>query len=149
MSLFTLPRQLMRLPRRLSVQLSLLLSLLIASTLIAHAWLSADRQTQDLQDAIRKEAATLADSVAAGSAPLIVVDDLASLEDQLQRSATLPAVLGIRVSGPDQRILSEVARAPTAPCTRSTHTPRSRRPCRPALFWRPARTGISTPGRRS
>ena len=111
MSLFTLPRQLMRLPRRLSVQLSLLLSLLIASTLIAHAWLSADRQTQHLQDAIRKEAATLADSVAAGSAPLIVVDDLASLEDQLQRSATLPAVLGIRVSGPDQRILSEVARA--------------------------------------
>ncbi|HJW81879.1 MAG TPA: EAL domain-containing protein [Acidiferrobacterales bacterium] len=111
MSLFTIPRQLARLSRRLSAQLSLLLSLLIASTLIAHAWLSADRQTQHLQDAIRKEAATLADSVAAGSAPLIVVDDLASLENQLLHSAALAAVLGIRVSGPDQRILSEVVRA--------------------------------------
>jgi len=103
--------QLARFPRRLSVQLSLLLSLLITATLITNAWFTADRQTQYLRDSIRKEATTLADSVAAGSAPLIVVDDLASLEDQLLRSATLPGVLGIRVSGPDQRILSEVARA--------------------------------------
>ncbi|MBS1246191.1 MAG: hypothetical protein H6R47_390 [Proteobacteria bacterium] len=103
--------QLVRFPRRLSVQLSLLLSLLITATLITNAWFTADRQTQHLRDSIRKEATTLADSVAAGSAPLIVVDDLASLEDQLLRSATLPGVLGIRVSGPNQRILSEVARA--------------------------------------
>ena len=48
---------------------------------------------------------------AVGGAALIVVDDLASLEDLLLRSATLPAVLSIRVSGPDQRILSEVTRA--------------------------------------
>jgi diguanylate cyclase (GGDEF)-like protein/PAS domain S-box-containing protein len=100
--------QLAQLPRRLSVQLSLLLSLLIATTLIANAWLTADRQTRLLQDSIRTEAATLADSVASGSAPLIVVDDLASLEDQLLRSAALPGVQSIRVSGLDHRILSEV-----------------------------------------
>jgi len=111
MKLFATLSPLKHLPRRLSVQLSLLLSLLIAATLLTHAWLTADRQTQHLQDSMRKEAATLVDSVAAGSAPLIVVDDLASLEDQLLRSAALPDVLGIRVSGPDQRILSEVVRA--------------------------------------
>ncbi len=106
--------QLARLPRRLSVQLSLLLSLLIASTLIAHTWLMADHQTQALQDSIRKEAATLADAVAAESAALIVVDDLASLDNLLLRSTVLPGVLGIRVSGPDQRVLSEVVRADDA-----------------------------------
>ena len=103
--------QLARFPRRLSVQLSLLLSLLITATLITNAWFTADRQTQHLRDSLRKEAVTLADSVAAGGALLIVVDDLASLEDLLLRSATLPVVLSIRISGPDQRILSEVARA--------------------------------------
>jgi diguanylate cyclase (GGDEF)-like protein/PAS domain S-box-containing protein len=103
--------QLAHLPRRLSVQLSLLLSLLIGTTLIAHAWLMADRQTQLLQDSMRTQAATLADAVASGSAPLMVVDDLASIEDQLLRTAALPGVLAIRVSGPDQRILSEVAHA--------------------------------------
>ena len=103
--------QLARFPRRLSVQLSLLLSLLITATLITNAWLTADRQTQHLRDSISKEAVTLVDSVAAGSAPLMVVDDLASLENQLLRIAALPAVLGIRVSGKDQRILSEVVRA--------------------------------------
>jgi len=103
--------QLARFPRRLSVQLSVLLSLLITATLITNAWFTADRQTQHLRDSLRKEAATLADSVAAGGAALIVVDDLASLEDLLLRSATLPAVLSIRISGPDQRILSEVVRA--------------------------------------
>ncbi|MEK7759389.1 MAG: hypothetical protein AAB304_07300, partial [Pseudomonadota bacterium] len=103
--------QLARFPRRLSVQLSLLLSLLITATLITNAWLTADLQTQHLRDSISKEAATLVDSVAAGSAALMVVDDLASLEDQLLRIATLPAVLSIRVSDKDQRILSEVARA--------------------------------------
>jgi len=103
--------QLARFPRRLSVQLSVLLSLLIASTLITNAWFTADRQAQALRDSNSKEAATLADSVATGSAALIVLDDLASLEDQLLRSAALPAVLGIRVSGPGQRVLSEVRRA--------------------------------------
>ena len=103
--------RLKQLPRRLSVQLSLLLSLLITATLITHAWLTADRQAQQLRDSIYKEVATLVDSVAAGSAALIVVDDLASLEDQLLRSAALPGVLEIRISGPDQRILSEVVRA--------------------------------------
>jgi len=98
------------LPQRLSVQLSLLLSLLIASTLITHAWFTADRETRDLRTSIRKEAATLADSVAASSAVLIVVDDLASLEEQLLSSAALPGVLDIRVSGPDQQVLSEVTR---------------------------------------
>ena len=110
MSLLARIKPLARLPRRLSVQLSLLLSLLIAATLITHAWLTADRQTRHLEDSTRREAATLADAVAAGSAPLILVDDLALLEDQLLRSAAPPAVLDIRVSGPDQRVLSEVAR---------------------------------------
>jgi len=98
-------------PRRLSVQLSLLLSLLITTTLITNAWFTADRQTQNLRESSHKEAATLAESVATNSSAQIVVDDLASLEEQLLRSAALPGVLGIRVSGPDQRVLSEVVRA--------------------------------------
>jgi diguanylate cyclase (GGDEF)-like protein/PAS domain S-box-containing protein len=98
-------------PRRLSVQLSLLLSLLITLTLITTAMITADRQTQRLRDSIRKEASTLANTVAAGSAPLILLGDLASLEDLLLGSAMLPAVLVIRVSGPQQRVLAEVARA--------------------------------------
>jgi hypothetical protein len=91
MKLRSVLAQLARFPRRLSVQLSLLLSLLITATLITNAWFTADRQTQHLRDSLRKEAATLTDSVAAGGALLIVVDDLASLEDLLLRSATLPA----------------------------------------------------------
>ena len=102
--------QLLRPVRRLSVQLSLLVSLLIVATLIGHAWLISETQTRRMETSIRAQAATVADAVAAGSAPLIVVDDLAALEELLLRTAALPGVLGIRVSGPDMNLLSEVTR---------------------------------------
>ena len=102
--------QLLRPVRRLSVQLSLLVSLLIVATLIGHAWLISETQTRRMETSIRAQAATVADAVAAGSAPLIVVDDLAALEELLLRTAALPGVLGIRVSGPDMSLLSEVTR---------------------------------------
>ena len=103
--------QLVHFSRRLSVRLSMLLSLLISLTLLTSALITVERQTLRMRDAIRKEASTLANSVAASSAPLILLGDLASLEDLLLRNATLPAVLTIRVSGPDQRVLAEVVRA--------------------------------------
>lgn len=101
-------------PRHLSVQLSLLLSLLITITLITNAWLTADSQSQHLQESISKEAAVLANTVATGSAPLILVEDLASLENLLLRNAALPSVLSIRVSDEQHRILSEVVRTKEA-----------------------------------
>ena len=104
------PFQLLRPLRRLSVQLSLLVSLLIVATLIGHAWLTSEIQTRRMEATIRTQAATVADAVAAGSAPLIVVDDVATLEELLLRTAALPGVLGIRVSGPDMGLLSEVTR---------------------------------------
>lgn len=96
--------------RRLSMQLSLLVSLLIVATLIGHAWLTSEIQTRRMEASIRTQAATLTDAVAAGSVPLIVVEDVTTLEELLLRTAALPGVLGIRVSGPDMRLLSEVMR---------------------------------------
>ncbi len=100
----------LRLPRRLTVQLSLLISLLLAGTIIGQAWLNAEVQATRIQASARAHAGALAESVAAAAAPLLVVSDYAALEEHLLREAALPEVLSIRVSGGDGKLISQVVR---------------------------------------
>ncbi|MDH4134579.1 MAG: PAS domain S-box protein, partial [Gammaproteobacteria bacterium] len=96
-----------RFTRRLSVRLSLLVSLLVSFTILAYGWHTATQQTAHLDQAVRTHTTVLADSIAETVIPLVVVQDLAVLEDQVLRYNLLPGVLAIRVSDRSGRVLSE------------------------------------------
>ncbi len=96
-----------QLTRRLSVRLSLLVSLLMSLTILAYGWRTASQQTTHMDRAVRTHAAVLADSIAETSTALVVVQDLAALEEQLLRYNALPGVLAIRVSDRSGRVLSQ------------------------------------------
>lgn len=93
--------------RRLSVRLSLLVSLLLSLTILAYGWRTASQQTTHMDRAVRTHAAVLADSIAETSTSLLVVQDLAALEEQLLRYNALPGVLAIRISDRSGRVLSQ------------------------------------------
>lgn len=95
------------LTRRLSVRLSLLVSLLVSFTILAYGWRTASQQTAHMDRAVRTHAAVLAASIAEMSTSLVVVQDLAGLEEQLLRYNALPGVMAIRVSDRTGRVLSQ------------------------------------------
>jgi diguanylate cyclase (GGDEF)-like protein/PAS domain S-box-containing protein len=95
-------------PRRLTVQLSLLIVLLLSITVIAFGWRTAESQTARMEQALHSHSLILAESIGAATAPLLLVSDLATIEDQLLRFAEPAGVLQIRVSAPDGRLLSMV-----------------------------------------
>jgi diguanylate cyclase (GGDEF)-like protein/PAS domain S-box-containing protein len=96
-------------PRRLTVQLSLLVALLLSVTIMAFGWRTAESQTSRMDQALHNHSLILTESIGAAMAPLLLVSDLAAIEDQLLRFAAPPGVLQIRVSAPDGRLLSMVA----------------------------------------
>ena len=122
MSTHELLEPLLRLPRRLTLQLSLLLTVLLVAGIGAHAWITAETQGARLHASIRAHAAALAATVAADAAPLLVLSDYAALEEQLLRAAALPDVLAIRVLDSTGQVVSNVlADADGAP--RPDYTP--------------------------
>jgi len=122
MSTHELLEPLLRLPRRLTLQLSLLLTVLLVAGIGAHAWITAETQGARLHASIRAHAAALAATVAADAAPLLVLNDYAALEEQLLRAAALPDVLAIRVLDSTGQVVSNVlADADGAP--RPDYTP--------------------------
>jgi diguanylate cyclase (GGDEF)-like protein/PAS domain S-box-containing protein len=110
MNLHALLDPLRRLPRRLTLQLSLLLTVLLATGIVTHAWLTAETQSRRIQASVRAHATTLAESVAAAAAPLLVVNDYAGLEEQLLRAAQLPGVLALRVAEANTEVVGQVVR---------------------------------------
>jgi len=96
------------LPRRLTTQLSLLLALLLMATIFTHGWFSARSQTGHMKHAVRDSARTVAESVAANIAPLLIVDDLVGMENQLLHFAELRDVIEIAVLHMDGRTRSRV-----------------------------------------
>jgi diguanylate cyclase (GGDEF)-like protein/PAS domain S-box-containing protein len=97
-----------RLPRRLAIQLSLLMAVLLTVTIFAHGWFSARAQTAHMEKAVHDNARAIAESLASNAAPLLIVDDLASLESQLLHFAELAGVIEIAVLTPDGRSRSRV-----------------------------------------
>jgi len=100
-------------PRRLTAQLSLLLGFLLVVTIFVHGWISARAQIQHMEDTARQAARTISESLSANVAPLLIVDDLSSLENRLLHFAELPAVVEIAVLQTDGRVRSHVRQTRT------------------------------------
>ncbi|HEX5804245.1 MAG TPA: ATP-binding protein [Azospira sp.] len=101
----------MILPRRLSVQIALLVSLLFLFTIFAHAWINDREQARISEHGLERQLDALARSLAAAVAEPMVVGNTAALERILRDSADYPALLGVAVLGSDGRVLARVARA--------------------------------------
>jgi len=114
-------------PRRLTVQLSLLVALLLSGTIVAFGWRTAESQAARMDQALRAHSLILAESIGAATAPLLLVSDLVTTEDQLLRFAAPAGVLQIRVCAPDGRALSSVVSSADG----TPHPDYSRTPCTP------------------
>jgi len=99
-------------PQRLTTQLSLLLAVLLMATIFTHGWFSARSQTSHMEKAVYHTARTVTESVAANMAPLLIIDDLAGMENQLLHFAELSGVIEIAVLRPDGRTRSRVLQTP-------------------------------------
>ena len=98
------------LPRHLHFQLALLTSAALLITFIAYEWHSANHQSEFAQNGVKQEALALARNIAVTGSDFIVSKDFAGLEDLLVRTIDLPAVLGVRVTNRQGKLLSDVAK---------------------------------------
>jgi len=96
------------LPRRLTAQLSLLLAVLLCAAILIHGLTSANTQTTRMEQFIRASVENLSEAMTATILPLVIVNDLSGLEDQLIQFTDLPGTLDIRVTDKAGRVLSRV-----------------------------------------
>ncbi len=95
-------------PRRLAWQLSVLMAALLTITVFAQGWFSAKAQTERMEQSVRANTRTIAEALASNAAPLLIVDDLAALENQLLHFAELAGVMEITIFGPNGGTRSRV-----------------------------------------
>jgi len=95
-------------PRRLTWQLSVLMAMLLTITVFAQGWFSAKAQTDRMEQSVRANTRTIAEALASNVAPLLIVDDLAALENQLLHFAELAGIMEITIFGPSGGTRSRV-----------------------------------------
>lgn len=95
-------------PRRLAWQLSMLMAALLIITVFAEGWFGAWAQTDRMEKSVRDNTRTIAEALASNTAPLLIVDDLAALENQLLHFGELAGVIEIAVFGPNGKTRSRV-----------------------------------------
>ena len=96
------------LPRRLDVQLALVCTIVLASTM---PWFIVHEASEDLEhfiDSIQKQTKVLAENIAVTSLEHIITSDFISIEKLLKRSALFPGVIDIQVLNLKGQILSDV-----------------------------------------
>jgi len=115
MNLLNTAQRFIRVPRRMTVRLSLLLVALLCLTVLIQGWISAQAQSARMESFVRASVTTLSASIATTVLPFMIVDDLSGLEDQLLNYANLPGTLDIQVLGTDGRVRGYVVQLPGRP----------------------------------
>ena len=96
------------LPRRLSSQLALMVSLLFTLTVFAYTWYTADEQSDLAEKTITMQTQSLAKSIAGASLVHLVSADYAAIEAQLMQSADYPEIRLVSVTDTSGKVLSQV-----------------------------------------
>ncbi|MBI2305809.1 MAG: response regulator [Rhodocyclales bacterium] len=100
----------MILPRRLSVQIALLVSLLFLFTVFAHAWISAREQARLSEQGAQRQLAALSRSLAGAVGEPLARGDAPAIERILLLTADYPSLLSLAVLDPAGRVLARVTR---------------------------------------
>jgi PAS domain S-box-containing protein len=96
------------LPRRLSSQLALIVSLLFALTVFVYTWYTADEQSDLAESTMTTQTQSLAKSIAGASVAYLVSADYAGVEALLLQSADYSEIRLITVADVGGKVLSQV-----------------------------------------
>ncbi|MCL4476620.1 MAG: PAS domain S-box protein [Nitrospirae bacterium] len=99
-------------PRRLYWKLTLLVSLILAFTIIAYGWFTGQKNSEIHLKAIESSARVMANNLAISCANYLITSDYAAMELLLTQSAALPDVRRVQVSDKDGNILTDIVHAP-------------------------------------
>ncbi|MBW7903399.1 MAG: response regulator [Rhodocyclaceae bacterium] len=104
----------MMLPRRLSVQIALLVAALCLLTVFAHAWINDREQARISEQGLRRQLGAYAQGLAAAVAVPAARGDLAAVETILRAAADYPTLLGLALLDGNGRVLARVVRGDAA-----------------------------------
>ena len=110
-------------PRALRVQLALLVSILVAGSMIIFALRAMQQETERISAAMKRQAIATAKNIELPSEDYLLNRDYYSLEKLLLRTAHFPSVLDIRVSNTHGEILGAVIHEPSAEPVPVYHQP--------------------------
>jgi signal transduction histidine kinase len=98
------------LPRRLSVQLATLVSMLFMATVFSYTWYTAGEQSERSEESMVRQSKALARGLAAGLAGPLTQGDLVSMEVLLRQSVEYPLVISVAVVDLNGTVLSRVSK---------------------------------------
>ncbi len=98
------------LPRRLSVQLATLVSMLFMATVFSYTWYTAGEQSERSEESMVRQSKALARGLAAGLAGPLTQGDLVAVETLLRQSVEYPLVISVAVVDLKGKVLSRVSK---------------------------------------
>jgi signal transduction histidine kinase/HPt (histidine-containing phosphotransfer) domain-containing protein len=102
-------------PRRLSVQLLLLFSLMLAVSMTFFSYRMLNKVVGNITTTMKMQASVLANDISATGANFLLQRDYTSVEQMLLRSIDFPGVIAIQVSDPQGKLIGDVSRIPGNP----------------------------------
>jgi|GEM_PF-703854 len=99
-------------PRRLHIQVGVIVSFLLIATIGLYAWQTTRAQSDNLTRALRDQTSVMAKNIADLSVNYLLTEDFASIETLLNKTVEFPDVLSISVTNKQGSILSHVERGP-------------------------------------
>jgi len=96
--------------KRLSVQLTLILGLLIAIAICAFTYYSVEKESQRISENMKLQADVLVRNLSATSGDYLITKDYTSIELSLLRLARFPGVLNVQMSNPRGNVVADVQR---------------------------------------
>jgi len=97
-------------PRRLSAQLVLLFSLMLAASMTFFTYLMLREVNENITSNMKLQAGVLAKDISAAGANLLLQRDYTSIEQMLLRSINFPGVVAIQVCDPQGKLIGDVTR---------------------------------------
>ncbi|OFZ67095.1 MAG: hypothetical protein A2V79_00975 [Betaproteobacteria bacterium RBG_16_56_24] len=102
-------------PRRLSVQLVILFSLMLAGSMTAFSYRMLGEVVGNITATMKMQASVLAKHISATGANSLLQRDYTSIEQMLLRSIDFPGVAAIQVCDSTGRLIGDVSRSPGKP----------------------------------
>ncbi|MCR4305001.1 MAG: ATP-binding protein [Gallionella sp.] len=109
-------RRLRRLwPRRLSIQLVILFSLMLAGSMSAFSYRMLGEVVGNITSTMKMQASVLAEHISATGANFLLQRDYTSIEQMLLRSIEFPGVAAIQICDSTGKLIGDVSRNPGKP----------------------------------
>jgi signal transduction histidine kinase/ActR/RegA family two-component response regulator/HPt (histidine-containing phosphotransfer) domain-containing protein len=102
-------------PRRLSVQLVILFSLMLAGSMTVFSYRMLGEVVGNITSTMKMQASVLANDISATGANFLLQRDYTSIEQMLLRSINFPGVTAIQICDSTGKLIGDVSRSPGEP----------------------------------